>query len=348
MTNQSVDLAVHSLDSFVASGHAGADVYFTAGYGRAEVAHGAGEWLSVTALGGLWQLPIHLRSSSLGVDAVSPYGYAGVYADATLSARDLRRAWQQAKAELSNRGVLSLFLRQTPLFDSPFDAPPGEEIVSGHQTVEVDTRCKEAAWQRMEGRSRTSIRKAERDGFSSSLRAVRSADLVQGSAFRDLYEGAMQRREAADRYFFGNAYYETLLASLGADLLIAETVAPDGAPVAAALFMRHGRRLHYHLSGSVPQAGRAGATNQLVWRAMEWASENAVESLHLGGGVSPQDSLFKFKRSFGGRLLTFDAFGIVLNENGYRTAVQSRADELGKSAADVACSGFFPRFRAPA
>lgn len=341
-------IQVHSTASFAAAGPVPPDVYFAPGYGRAEEANGAGNWMSLVAYDGLWQLPIHLRSSGVGTDAVSPYGYAGVYASPRISAGDHRAAWARAKADLRERGILSVFLRQSPLFPSPFDSAPGEVVTSSHATVMIGTQDIDSAWRSMEGRSRTSVRKADRGGYVSVIRPATSDDLVPSGAFRTLYEGAMERREASERYYFTDAYYDALNDALGSDLLIGTTTDNRGCVVAAALFLRHAERLHYHLSGSKPEAGRAGATNQLLWRAIEWASEHGLLGMHLGGGVNNQDSLFKFKRSFGGEVLSFDAFGVVLDDAAYRAAVESRALELNKSVATLFETNYFPRFRVPA
>jgi serine/alanine adding enzyme len=341
-------IQIHSPASFRAAGLVPPDVYFAPGYGRAEEANGAGDWFSLVAYDGLWQLPLHLRSSSDGTDAVSPYGYSGVYASSRLTAADRRSAWSRARSELRARGVLSVFLRQSPLIPHPFDTAPGEVVVSSHSTVMVATINEDSAWRAMEGRSRTSIRKADRSGFSSVVRPAAPEDLVSGGAFRNLYEGAMRRRTAAERYFFNDAYYAALRDALGSDLLIGITTDSGGRAVAAALFMRHADLLHYHLAGSEPEAGRVGATNQLIWRAIEWASEHGVTGCHLGGGVSNYDSLFKFKRSFGGEVLSFDAFGVVVDDAAYRVAVESRAAKLNMSVSALLEINYFPRFRIPA
>lgn len=343
-----ISVDVHSAGSAVKAALPVPDVYFSPGYGMAEEANGEGPWTLLTACDGQWQLPVHLRDSELGRDAVSPYGYAGVYASSELSQEQRDAAWVQSKRVLRDMGVISIFLRQTPLLASPFEEIPGQHIVSGHATVAVDTSDAEAAWRRMEGRSRTSIRKADREGYCSSIRPVEERDFERTAPFRRLYEGSMRRREASDRYFFTDAYYTALREALGTNLLVAMSTDPDGEVIAAALFMRHGHLLHYHLSGSTPEAGRAGATNQLVWSAIAWASDHEVARLHLGGGVRDGDTLFRFKRSFGGDVLRFDAYGVVLDEPAYRAAEAARARQFGAPQEELATSQYFPSFRTPA
>lgn len=338
--------ALYDADSYRAAGFFSPDVYFTPGYGQAEAIHGAGAWYSVVAFDGLWQLPIHVRDLDGIRDAVTPYGYSGIYASPDLSPRDREDAWRGSCAVLAEQGLLSLFLRQSPLLERPFDEAPGQRVVAGHQTVLLATGSADEAWSAMQGRSRTSIRKAERDGYVASLRPAEPADFKPSSPFRLLYEGAMKNRDASPRYFFTDAYYQTLLDGLGASLLLGVGRNADDTAVCAALFMRHDKTLHYHLSGSDVDAGRAGATNQLIWAAMCWAAASGVKSLHLGGGVSSGDSLFKFKRSFGGQVLEYDAYGVVLDQPLYASAVRERARSAGLAEADVMHTGYFPAYRA--
>lgn len=238
-----------------------------------------------------------------------------------------------------------MFLRQTPLLSAPFDVWPGRRIVSDHPTVLIATSDLEEAWSGLEGRCRTSLRRAEREGYSSTLRPANETDLGPDSQFRRLYETAMSRRSASSRYFFSDAYYDHLASGLGDDLLVGMTTDAEGEVVAAALFMRCGATLHYHLSGSDPSAGKDGATNQLIWSAIDWSAAHSVERLHLGGGVAPDDGLFKFKKSFGGTLLGYSAHGVVIDESEYELAVRRRARELGRAESDLG-QAYFPAYRA--
>lgn len=338
-------IALYDAAGYQSEGFLAPDVYFAPGYGRAEEAQGAGTWASVVAFDGRWQLPLHTVRLGHVLDAVSPYGYSGVFASSDLSSHDRDLAWKQAMRLLQEQGYVSLFLRQTALLPEPFGTAPGTTVVAAHPTVILPTGDADQAWAGMQGRSRTSIRKAERCGYVSNLRSARPDDLTHGSGFRMLYESAMERRQASARYYFTDSYYEELADSLGDSLLIGQTYSAAGELTCAALFMRHGDLLHYHLSGSNADSGRAGATNQLIWAAIQWAVVNGVSSLHLGGGVSPGDSLQKFKQSFGGALAAYSAYGVIIDEDRYSQAVADRASEIGRSVSDLLRSPFFPAYR---
>lgn len=321
------------------------DVYFTEAYGLAETACGSGEWVDIQSFEGRWRMPVHLRSADGFVDAVSPYGYSGIYIDPQLSRHDRRLAWSRAVDELRQRRALSVFIRQSPLVGSPPDTESFRKVVDDHPTVCLGTTDVDAVWKQMEGRSRTSIRKAERLGFTTTVNEVSTSDVASDSVFRALYEGAMRRREAAGHFFFPDAYYEALSRGLGENLLLACVMDASGTPVSAALLMRHASLLHYHLSGASLEAGRNGATNLMLWGVIQWAVKNGIERFHLGGGVSTEDSLFRFKRSFGGVTLSYSAYGAVIDPAGYDHAVEVRATKLRRPVDEVRAVGFFPQFR---
>jgi hypothetical protein len=321
------------------------DVYFSAAYGEAdEEMLPNGTWQLLEAYDGGWLLPVVTRSSAGLVDGTSPYGYAGVYADEALGQLDQRRAWDAALERLRDEGVVSLFVRRSPLVEQA--APPADAtwIVRDHPTRAIVLGPDDAAvLATMEGRSRTSIRKAVGMGLEADVRPAVVADLHADAPFRVLYEEAMQRRGAAPRYFFPDTYYQRLLFGLGEQLLIG-SVSDGSSVVASSLFLRHGDLLHYHLSGSRPEAGRAGATNLLIWEAARWGCANGVRVLHLGGGVDADDSLYRFKRQFGGIELSYSAYGVVVNAPVFERASADRAATTGMSTAELAALGF-PAYR---
>ena len=92
--SRDLSLTVHSAGSPLP--FATPDIYFTQAYGLAEELAGAGQWLSISSYEGRWQLPIHIRDIDGCRDAVSPYGYAGVFSHADLSQRDHEQAWTLA------------------------------------------------------------------------------------------------------------------------------------------------------------------------------------------------------------------------------------------------------------
>ncbi|MEH1015172.1 GNAT family N-acetyltransferase [Micromonospora sp. CPCC 206060] len=325
------------------------DVYFTAGYGRATAAAQGGVWHRVDRTD-LIMLPYVQRDvDGQAVDAISPYGYSGVYVHPDCSPTDLDRFWAAVVPHWRAQGLVSLFVRFSPLDPDSVRAVRGLDTVrlsrlSDTIAVGLD-QGPAAVWDAMAGRSRTAVRKARNTGLTATVRPVGPSDLVPGAPFRRLYEQTMSRLDSSPFYFFPDAYYRQLATGLGKDLLMAEVRDPTGMVVAASLVMRHRDRAHYHLAGSDPQAARDGANNLLVWTILEWAAESGCVVVHLGGGVRADDGLFRFKESFGGRRSEWWSGAVVIDPDRYRSLVAARARELGRPVDDLAAVGYFPAYR---
>jgi hypothetical protein len=323
------------------------DVYFLAGYGRAAAMSKNGEWVLLEAFDGAWQLPLILRTVGDGArDACSPYGYSGVYASPDLSSQQIKQAWSGTLDTLRAMGVISVLLRHSPLVPQAPGLRGLRPIISGHPTIALEHADGDSAWRAMEANCRNRTRKALKNGYTGEVRDVSSEDLASGGDFRRLYEQTMQRRDAAPYYFFGDDYYQELLGGLGQNLLICEVRDQGGAVVSSTLLMRHAHRLHYHLAGSNIDDARMGSNNLMLWTATQFAIAEGITQFHLGGGVGPDDGLFTFKRSFGGRQLEFGVSGVIIDDESYQAHTRKRAVACGTSATALSGSSFFPAYRA--
>lgn len=322
------------------------DVYFTRGYGQAVAASENAEWRLIELADGRWQMPLLVRELESGrKDAVSPYGYAGVYADPTLDPTDVTDLWRTTRELLAADDIVSVFVRQSPLVPQAPTPSHAIAVVNGHATFFVPTPSADAAWDAMEGRSRTAIRKSVKLQTTVSVAPATAADVAAGSDFRRLYEATMGKVQARDYYFFSDTYYEALVDGLGDDLLIGIARDPSGQALCASLFMRGPHALHYHLSGSTLEGSRGGATNAVLWAAIQLAAAQGLDGLLLGGGVHDGDGLERFKRSFGGEVKNFDAYGLVVDEQAFADEVTRTARRLGASVDEICQPGFFPAYR---
>jgi Acetyltransferase (GNAT) domain len=320
------------------------DVYFLPGYGRAASVADGGEWLLVEAFDGAWQVPLIMRTLPGGAkDAISPT-FSGAYASPSLSSLQIQQAWSATVNGLRERGVISVLLRGSPLVAQ---APllPGLRSIVKRPTIVVEPADEESAWSGMVGTCRTRTRKAIKNGYTGDVRQAEDQDLTPDSDFRRLYEQTMQRLDAASLYFFSEDYYCELLKGVGENLLLAEVRNQEGVVVCSALLMRHAQRLHYHLAGSNMDDARMGVNNLLLWTGIQFATTQGLRQFHLGAGVGLRDSLFHFKRKFGGRELEYGVSGQIIDDRLYQVHTKARAHECGITTKTLLASNFFPAYR---
>jgi hypothetical protein len=322
------------------------DVYFLPGYGHAAAVADRGEWVLIEAFDGAWQMPLIVQTLADGAkDAMSPYGYSGIYVSPSLTSRQTQLAWSASVNFLRKDGIISVLLRHSPLVPQAYDLPGLISIVSGHPTIVLEPADGDSAWSSMEGNCRTATRKARKNGYTGAVRQAEPQDLAKGHDFRRLYEQTMGRLDAAPVYFFGDDYYTELLKGLGSNLFIAEVRDPTSAVASSALLMHHAQFLHYHLSGSSLDDARMGSNNLMIWTATQFAVDQGLSQFHIGGGVGTDGGLYKFKRSFGGRELQYMVSGLIIDPEAYQGYVERRAKECDTTADSLLSANFFPAYR---
>lgn len=324
------------------------DIYFEREYGLIDARASAGEWYMLGARDGSWMLPVVEHQSNGRRLGASPYGYTGLYLSPRLEETEIRQRWAEAVSELRDRGMVSLFLRFHPLdVESARRAArlPGLEVARTSSTYAVTITDSDVMWTRLEGRARTEVRKAEKSGMSAQIVPLEPPAVAADSEFRRLYEGTMHRVGAADRYFFDDQYFADLSALGDRRMHLAE-VQHEGRVVASAIIMRHGRRAHYHLSGSDREGARLGANSLMLWSVIEWCSAERLKVFHLGGGVTEDDGLARFKRSFADQHLDFFTGRVVVDPVEYAALTHRRAVELGTTSEALEATGYFPAFLA--
>lgn len=319
-------------------------VYVSSAYGRAVAAAETGTWVLACDENGAWQLPLILRQipGTQHIDATTPYGYGGLHIAEHHSANETEELWEQTRSALIDLGVVSLFLRFPPFIPRQAELAasiPGLKVREIANTVLVSTGATESMWMAMHKRSRTAVRAAEKLGARAEV-VLASASLIDET--RELYECTMRRVGAADGYLFPDAYYDSL-SQLGDRLQIVRVVDAGGVCVAASFVLTDDEFAHYHLSGSTGIV--TGANNLMLWELLQWSATAGLDAVHLGGGLSDGDSLFKFKSSFGGHSARFAVGTSVLREELYEILTARHARDLNVSSHDIKARKFFPSYR---
>lgn len=324
------------------------DVYFTEGYGRAAAILRDGTWDSVR-LDERVLVPYVVNQLGDGrCDAISPFGFSGIYVAPRTTAGELAAFWADTKRGWRAQGIVAMYFRFSPLDPSSLEAVrtlDGLSLVQRNETVTIHVGDGLAAvWDGLKASCRSRIRKAEKVGLSSGLREATTADLAPDSPFRTLYAETMRRVGAPD-FIFADAFYTALLDGLGPNLLLAQVWTPDREVVAAALVLAHRERVHYHLAGSDLSAGSGCANNLLIWAILRWAAESGRSTMHFGGGIRPGDSLFRFKSTFGGTKTPVWHGSAIVDQPSYDVLVAQRAAALGMSTQELRDRGYFPAYR---
>lgn len=355
------------------------DVYFTSGYHLVWERNGDGAARGAmleTSEGNVF-FPFLVRRladvPALGrewrdyLDITSAYGYGGPLvstrdgrpADATRCVRLLALFRAEFSKWCREQRVVSEFIRFHPLLENEVgflpratccpraaaerpDAPV--EVVPANVTVWARLSTPEEHRRTLSSSARRNLRKAERAGLTFQIEAGAQA----WTDFRRLYTETMRRRSAGDYYLFSERYFDDCRRLLGdgAALLGVRRPPADDTPgdlVAAALFLRSVRWIHYHLGGSDPDALAERPNNLLFVGAMDWGASLGAFGMHLGGGFSSggDDELLRFKSGFSPLRARFHLGRCIHLPEAYDDAV-----ECWRQSGGTDSGGFFPAYRA--
>jgi hypothetical protein len=267
--------------------------------------------------------------SGEGIDAVSPYGYPGL-ASFSDRGRVLDRIPDESSTapvldpedvDFSATGLVSVFIRHT--LGEPTLSAAAERNLVQIADPELPPKSRSS--------DRNQINKNRRAGYAVELVPGPETNAGQRAGFLSAYEQTMRRTGAAERYFFGAAYFDRLLESDRSWLAVAS--APAGEIAAASLAVRSDGFLHYYLSGSADDHLRDSPMKNVLATLVELSAELGLP-LNLGGGISSGDRLEEFKRGFANREQPWHTSEIVCDREAYDRL------SLGHERSD-----FFPLYR---
>ena len=344
------------------------DIYHRPEYARASASHEDGTPAAFFAEDkyGALLIPLLIREipGCDSVDVASPYGYPAP----TWTARDPAAHFQAFLRALSERGVVSAFLRLHPLLPAldPLhlrsDAQAGfGEIVTHGPTVWSDrTGDNNTIGEGTRSDHRSDIRRLIRMGYTVEIHSANNSDAM--NAFRSVYHVTMKRVGASSFYDFSDAYFNAWQGPLSSFCDIVLVRGPEGDVAAAGLFTRHHRWMQFHLSGTASAHRKYAPTKLMLHRVRSdvWTRQHRSEDrgtrpwtdsprvLHLGGGLeAEEDSLFHFKAGFSQQRAVFKTCRLVCDPATYADLTLERVDlppDADPSREGVS-SGFFPAYR---
>ncbi|HVP43772.1 MAG TPA: GNAT family N-acetyltransferase [Terriglobales bacterium] len=336
------------------------DLYYRPGYTRAYQVEGEGKAVALHVEAGdtAFLFPLLLRPLSklpfapgtAGQDAITPYGYGGI-----LPLRSAHATPDQLRAGLTtladwckSNDVVSILLRLHPLLaqDEEFETVVGPELILhpfGPTTAVVLAEWSEESLRKDRRWNLAVARRALRTTWSAAVAPSPPAPSLPEalSLFRGLYEATMDRLGAATFYHFSPAYYQALADGVGDRMAVALAWSGDQA-VAGSIFFADRRYAHYHLSATNDVGRKSKATTLLIREAIDWARARGCLRLHLGGGVRGDDSLFDFKKGFGGAVHQYCFAGLICDPVRYQGLVAARLAQGGAPPRQ----DYFPAYRA--
>lgn len=281
------------------------DVYYLSGYVRAFQIHGDGApYLLYYEADGLRAIYVYMkrRTAIEGVfDSITPYGYGGVLFDGDVSEDKERAFWKEYLEKMREENIVDNFVRYHPVLANAVPMKALSPVIDLGKTVAMDLSSPEVIWDNIHSKNRNMIRKAEKNGIE--IHHGKGLELFE--EFRRIYNATMQKDNAEEYYYFGEAFYESIHNDLHDNYEMFWAQLPDEGCeggvriIAMSIMIFANGRLNYHLSGSDIEYRNLAPSNLLLYKAALWGCEQGMKTFHLGGGVgSGEDNLYKFKAAF--------------------------------------------------
>ena len=239
-------------------------------------------------------------------DLCSPYGYGGLLplSPGQPTADDLHIFFEAVHEWSRIRNAACCVMRLHPLMHQDEWFKPNESgpfrIRFRGPTTSIDLTNWDDARNRPHGLPKD--RRWDLNRASRTLRVTWTGGKEQEfetkvELFTALYYKAMESRHADSFYRFQPAYFSRL-ASLESSVGIA-LAWQDQHLVAGNIFLAGRDYAHFHLAAANEIGMKSGASTLLIVEGARWARAKGCILSHLGGGLTPGDTLQQFKWSLG-------------------------------------------------
>lgn len=254
--------------------------------------------LLLSSPGGEHLLPLLIRQLTLDSghtlrDAVSPYGYGGPFGPTPVLLDEAARATAEWFAD---NELCTGFIRLSLDVDGAAPEPsPSVEVVVTAPNVAVDLRrAEDETWSHYEHKVRKNVQKARRSGCTVSC----TSSIADVDTFAAVYGSTMQRRSAASWYHFDAAFFARLDRQLQGQFEVFWVRDADGVVVSVELVLTSDERCYSFLGGTLSDAFHLSPNDLLKHEVIRVGREKRRRAFVLGGGASPDDGIFRYKRAF--------------------------------------------------
>jgi len=272
-------------------------------------------------------------------DLTTPYGYGGPLIvfrsnEDKKVEESIKLFFEEYTQHCLKNNFVCEFIRFHPINNTSVYFVKEIDVHYLNDTVVVNLDHKlEELWYRIKKGHRYNIKKSIANGCEVEITGQPTKKDLE--MFTKLYYETMSKNKASKKYYFEKQYIEDHFQILNSILV---KVIYEQEIVCAAIFLLDGKIINYHLSGMNYNFKKLYLTDLMLWEAIKWGNENGYRYLHLGGGLTENDSLFKFKRGFSDDVRKFYIGKHVFDMNSYKTLLDLDLNSRSESS-------FFPAYR---
>lgn len=277
-------------------------------------------------------------------DIASPYGYGGPLAhieDKSVTDKLWTGFFTGFHSYCKESGIVSEFSRLHPIFENHI---PVQFFSDGHtqklsRVVYIDlSRSDEEINAGVNQYRRRHLRRM----MANQSLTYTVAEQGQGAAaFYDLYTATMRKVGANGKYFFPLSFFEAAFRDLTGSFKLTHIYYEDKV-IASLLLLKFGQLTYVWLAASRADYLCLRPNDLLYYRSVLGSRSDGVRYFIFGGGVSGEDSLFRYKATFSNTFIDFYIYKKIHLNKEYRELVELRQRYSGRTGED-----YFPEYRLP-
>lgn len=227
-------------------------------------------------------------------DIVTPYGYGGPLLEGGIEVvQDFNKEFR-GYCKMNN--IITETIRFHPLYENHLLFQNLMDINYIRKTTAVDlTSSIEEIRKNYSSMNKRNIKKAISLGLTCHKVENNQENL---KIFMDLYKETMDRNHAVSYYYFDEEYFLNQLKETDTSQTFLLFTKMNDEIIAGVLVLVGKEFSHYHLGASRTKYLEMKPNNLLFDYMIKFCKLQGSKLLHLGGGYSEDDGLFKFKTSF--------------------------------------------------
>lgn len=238
------------------------------------------------------EIPIFTDLADNVFDILIPYGYGGYLRNS--DSVDMNKFYMLFRQYCTENGIVSEFVRFHPILKNYLYCPDVVNIQLWNETVVIDlTQDEESIWKNMRQERRNKISRAKK----YAINILEDKDFAYLDDFYFMYSETMNRVKAHNYYYFSKQWFYDMVHLLRGNIFLFNAFY-QGSIIGSSIFLGTGAVLNNYLSGTKSEGRHMGSHNLLIYIVALWAKSQGIKYFHLGGGLEPDDKLFKYKTAF--------------------------------------------------
>jgi len=269
-------------------------------------------------------------------DITSSYGYGGYLRNSQQI--DMYRFISLFHQYCQENNIISEFVRFHPFLENHAYCEKSVSPQLWNEIVYFDlNNSEEDIWKAIARTARQGINKA----VAANITLSYDPDFEHMDRFCDLYTETMNKVGADNYYFFSQSWFENMVKLLKDHMALFHAI-QEGEIIGSMINFHCGDYICIFLAGSNPEKLHLRPNNFLYFKSALWAKAMGFKKYLLGGGLKPNDSLFKFKTLFSPLRAPFYLGKVIHNPEQYQYLCNRK---LEGSLTDSNPNGFFPLYR---